>query len=292
MNYYPFHIGDYLSATRHLSWAEDMAYRRLLDTYYTSEKPLPADLRSVCRLVLATTEEQRQAVEVVLQEFFTLTDSGWVNTRADAEIDAMREKQQKQRDRANKRWHKPDSGDGIAAPDAPAMPRHPNGGATASENDANAMPPTPTPTPTPTPIEEKKGDAPRKRSTPTPAIAKPDDVDQQTWTDWVAHRKAKRTTVTETVLNGAREEAGKAGMSLDAFLQVWCRRGSQGLEADWLKPAERQTASRVQPVSFAQQDKADKRAEWEAMTGRKWPSADTVPEFIEAEDITPKRITA
>ena len=27
MNYYPFHIGDYLSATRHLSWEEDAAYR-------------------------------------------------------------------------------------------------------------------------------------------------------------------------------------------------------------------------------------------------------------------------
>ena len=40
MNYYPFHIGDYLSATRHLSWEEDAAYRRLLDTYYTTEKPV------------------------------------------------------------------------------------------------------------------------------------------------------------------------------------------------------------------------------------------------------------
>ena len=43
MNYYPFHIGDYLSATRHLSWEEDCAYRRLLDVYYTSEKPLPIE---------------------------------------------------------------------------------------------------------------------------------------------------------------------------------------------------------------------------------------------------------
>lgn len=56
MNYYPFHIGDYLSATRHLSWEEDAAYRRLLDTYYTNEKPLPSELRAVCRLVLANTD--------------------------------------------------------------------------------------------------------------------------------------------------------------------------------------------------------------------------------------------
>ena len=32
------HIGDYLSATRHLSWEEDAAFRRLLDTYYSTEK--------------------------------------------------------------------------------------------------------------------------------------------------------------------------------------------------------------------------------------------------------------
>ena len=90
-------------------------------------------------------------------------------------------------------------------------------------------------------------EAPRKRSAPTQPIAKPDDVDQQTWTDWLSHRKAKRATVTETVVNGARAESEKAGMSLDAFLQVWCRRGSQGLEADWIKPNERQTQSRYQP---------------------------------------------
>jgi uncharacterized protein YdaU (DUF1376 family) len=145
MNYYPFHIGDYLSATRHLSWEEDAAYRRLLDTYYTTEKPLPVELRAVCRLVLATTDTQREAVQVVLEEFFVLTDGGWINSRADAEIDAMRDKQQKQRDKANKRWHKPETEPG----NAPAMPRHEEIDAVACGFDADAMPPTPTPTPTP-----------------------------------------------------------------------------------------------------------------------------------------------
>lgn len=95
MNYYPFHIGDYLSATRHLSWDEDTAYRRLLDTYYTTEKPLPVDIRQCFRLVMATTETQREAVKVVLNEFFQLTETGWVNMRADREIDVMREKQRR-----------------------------------------------------------------------------------------------------------------------------------------------------------------------------------------------------
>ena len=147
MNYFPFHIGDNASATRHLSWDEDMAYRRLLDIYYTTEKPLPAEMRSVFRLVVASTDAQREAVQTVLEEFFILTDEGWRNERADREIVAMQEKQQKQRDKANKRWHKPEAEPG----NAPAMPQHVSGDATASQEDANALPPTPTPTPTPTP---------------------------------------------------------------------------------------------------------------------------------------------
>lgn len=165
MNYYPFHIGDYLSATRHLSWAEDAAYRRLLDTYYTTEKALPLDLRAVCRLVLATTEEQREAVRVVLEEFFEQTADGWKNIRADAEIEAMREKQQKQRDKANKRWHKQEQEPGNAS----AMPQHEVNDAVASKTDADAMPPTPTPTPTPN--TAKAVGASRRK----PQVAMPDD---------------------------------------------------------------------------------------------------------------------
>lgn len=93
MNFYPFHIGDYASATRHLTWDEDAAYRRMLDVYYTSEAPLPADTKKICRLVVATTKVQRDAVQSVLNDFFECTDAGWVNRRADAEIAAMREKQ-------------------------------------------------------------------------------------------------------------------------------------------------------------------------------------------------------
>ena len=123
--------------------------------------------------------------------------------------------------------------------------------------------------------------APRKRSA-APSIAKPDDVAQQTWDDWLALRKAKKAPVTGTVVNNARAESAKAGMALEAFLQVWCTRGSQGLQADWLKPAERAAGA---SMSFAQQDAAEKRRRWEEMTGRKWPEADQA--FGDVVDITP-----
>lgn len=94
--------------------------------------------------------------------------------------------------------------------------------------------------------EEKKEDTPRKRSAPPPSVVKPDDVDPQTWADWCQLRKAKRATVSLTVIDGARDEAAKAGMSLEPFLKIWCRRGSQGLEASWLKPDERSSAKQPQ----------------------------------------------
>jgi len=87
--------------------------------------------------------------------------------------------------------------------------------------------------------EAKTKKTPRKRAAPAAPLLCPPDVDAQVWDDWLALRKAKKAPVTATVLKGAQVEAGKASMSLEAFLEVWCRRGSQGLEAAWLKPEER-----------------------------------------------------
>mgnify|MGYP000081221961 CR=1 FL=1 len=259
MNYYPFHIGDYASATRHLSWDEDLAYRRLLDVYYTSEKPLPSDLRQVCRLVLATTESQRAAVEVVLAEFFELTAEGWASSRADAEIVAMLDKQQKQRDRANKRWGKQAEATGNAKPDATAMPRHEESNATASNNDATAMPPTPTPTPTPTPIKGKSASA--KRDKPA-SVTQPEDVSESVWQDFLAVRQAKRAPLTNTALDNIRREAGKAGMTLQAALAMCCARGWSGFNASW--EGVKNFTNPVQQTGETQYQRAarERAAEW------------------------------
>lgn len=77
------------------------------------------------------------------------------------------------------------------------------------------------------------------KSAPAPQVEMPDDVDPQTWADWQALRKAKKAPVTATVLREAIRESGKAGLTLGRFLEIWCARGSQGLQADWLKPNER-----------------------------------------------------
>jgi hypothetical protein len=78
-----------------------------------------------------------------------------------------------------------------------------------------------------------------KREKNATGVACPPDVDQQIWDDWKQLRKAKKAPVTETVVNSARKEAAKANMEFSDFLSIWCARGSQGLQADWIKPDER-----------------------------------------------------
>jgi uncharacterized protein YdaU (DUF1376 family) len=90
MNFYPHHIGDYLTATAHLSWLEDCAYRRLLDVYYSREQRIPVDISKACRLVRAASKDEKSAVDTVLNEFFTHTESGWLHGRCEEEIEKAR----------------------------------------------------------------------------------------------------------------------------------------------------------------------------------------------------------
>lgn len=100
MNHYPHHIGDYLKDTAHLSLLEHGCYRRMLDVYYTREGPLPGELPAVCRLVGASTRDEKKAVEAVLSEFFFKAEDGWRQGRADAEIARYQESADEQGEKA------------------------------------------------------------------------------------------------------------------------------------------------------------------------------------------------
>lgn len=87
MHYYQHNIGDYRRDTSHLSLLEHGVYRQLLDMYYLNESPLTADLNQIFRKLCARTQEEKDSVEIILKEFFQLTDSGWTHKRCDEEID-------------------------------------------------------------------------------------------------------------------------------------------------------------------------------------------------------------
>ncbi len=88
MIWYKFHLGDYITHTTHLSDAEDLAYRRLLDLYYMSEKPIPLDTDAVSRRIRLDLD----ITESVLNEFFDKTPEGYRNSRCDAEVDKYQQR--------------------------------------------------------------------------------------------------------------------------------------------------------------------------------------------------------
>lgn len=182
MNFYSFHIGDYASSTRHLSWLEDAAYRRLLDVYYVTEAPITTDMRQVYRLLIASTQEQREAVDVVLSEFFVLTDYGYVHDRCETEISCASDKRAKASQSAKARW-------GNAKDQEVALP-------TDSDRIANAPEETcerinkpcviNAPNPNPNPIPNKEAKASKE------TFVAPDWVPAEQWAEFVKMRRAMR----------------------------------------------------------------------------------------------------
>ncbi len=91
MNFYPFHIGDWMSHTRHLNLEEEAVYRRMLDQYYLHERPLNGSSTDIARLINARGTED--TVEAILNEFFVHDDEvGWINHRANKEIERYQNK--------------------------------------------------------------------------------------------------------------------------------------------------------------------------------------------------------
>lgn len=213
MNYYEHHLGDYAQATAHLSFVEDAAYSRCIRKYYADERPLPADIAAVQRLVGARTREERQAVETVLREFFVLADDGWRNKRCDEELARYQDKRTKAQRSANARWSREaEHTDGNAN----AMRTH-------SEGNAHQTPDT------------------RHHSSTAVAVGKkattdrPDDVSEEAWQSFLTLRRAKKAPVTATALAGLRREADRAGLTLQQALEQCCARGWTGFKADWVK---------------------------------------------------------
>ena len=227
MNFYKRFIGDIQSKTGHLSLAEFGAYDRLLDHYYSTEKPLPADIEACCRIARAMGKEEKKAVESVLRQFFDLSELGYSQRRADEMIADAQPKIEA--NRTNGRLG------GRPKKQKTETQEKPNGFSEKTQSEPNENL-------SQSQITTSLRSVGKRASAP-PC---PNGVEAQTWGDWLTLRKSKRAPVTQTVIAEACKQADIAGMSLEDFLRAWCRRGSQGLEAAWLKPEERrQSAGQV-----------------------------------------------
>ena len=90
MNFYPHHIGDFNSRTRHLTRVERSVYRDAIELQYDTELPLNNDLDKLAKRLLCVSDEEKNALKSVLDEFFKQTDSGFVNDRCTREIEKYR----------------------------------------------------------------------------------------------------------------------------------------------------------------------------------------------------------
>lgn len=118
MIWYKFHLGDYITHTTHLSDAEDLAYRRLLDLYYMSEKQIPINTESVSRKIRLDLD----ITESVLGEFFEKTETGYFNHRCDAEI-AKYQAQVANNRQLGKRGGRPKKTESITEPEPKVNPK-------------------------------------------------------------------------------------------------------------------------------------------------------------------------
>ena len=88
---YQHNIKTFNNATRHLTRVERSLYRDAIEMYYDTEQPLPAvDFDRLARRLLATTEEEKAALQCVLDEFFVLTGDVYTHDFCDSVIEEYR----------------------------------------------------------------------------------------------------------------------------------------------------------------------------------------------------------
>ncbi len=88
MHSYQHNIKTFNNATRHLTRVERSLYRDLIELYYDSEKPLPADnFDRLARLALANSDEEKAALRYVLSEFFNESNGFYVHDYCDEQIE-------------------------------------------------------------------------------------------------------------------------------------------------------------------------------------------------------------
>ena len=104
MNYVQFHWGDWVRSTQDLTALEKGVYIDLLQRYYQKERPLTDE--ECKRIARAYANAEQEAMQYVLQTFFTKDAEGYRNSRCDEEIAKANGVSRKRADAARKSWAK------------------------------------------------------------------------------------------------------------------------------------------------------------------------------------------
>lgn len=217
-----WHFGDYLADTAHLSDLEDLAYRRMLEVYYMTEKPLESDPFVVARRIRFRSDDHVAAVKSVLAEFFTLEGEFWRHKRCDAEITAYQKRIVSASNNGKKggRGHRK------------ANPLHSLSETKPATKPAESKPLTNHP---PSTIHHPPGEK-NKRA---PVLVRvdtliADGLDATLAQEWLEHRKRKHANLTPAAWDGIKAEAIKAEITPSEAVRKALARGWTGFEASWI----------------------------------------------------------
>lgn len=234
MNYYKRHIGDYAAKAGHLTMLEHGAYGLLMDAYYNREKGPTRE--EAMRLARARSSDERAAVDAVLAEFFTEVDGEFIQNRIEDELAAFHAKQEANRILGAR------GGLANAKRNAKRIATE-----TLSESEANGEA---NDKPSHKPLAITKQSQKKKQGAHAPTVVELlVGVDSVVVADFTEHRRKLGFAITETGLRGIIREAAKAGLTLEAALQMICERGWRSFKAEWVRdsPASARAGPSRQP---------------------------------------------
>ncbi len=234
MNFVQLHLGDWIAGTALLSPTERGVYMDLLVRYYKEERPI---MQVECkRIARAYAPHEAEAMQYVLETFFTLEDGVYRHSRCDEEIAKAAATAEKRKKAANARWtrdSKPKiehnececSADGMQTECTCISTCNANGMLTNNHK------------PITNNHKEEKKETKKKSAAPkapkAAPVEKPEGVSDELWAEWYAHKKRKSGSVTQRMLDGLIREAGKAGITVAEAMEYQLEKGWTGFEADW-----------------------------------------------------------
>jgi uncharacterized protein YdaU (DUF1376 family) len=222
----------------------------MLDVYYDTEKPLTLDMDVLCDEIGAESEEERKIVERLLRFKFEKTEDGYRHEICEKIIEEYRAKAEiaKANGRRGGRPKKDKLTDGKPGGFQSGSNRVATANPIGTGSEANQEPITNNHKPITTSRENNK----KKKEVEVDFY----DVPQKVIEDFKAHRKVKKTAISQTAIDRIKVEAGKAGINLADALTLCCSRGWIGFEAEWVRNSQPQ--ARGSPY----QSKQEKTQDW------------------------------
>jgi len=217
MHYYKFNISDYRKDTVHLTPIEHYIYRSLIDWYYLDELPIPKETQSVMRR-LCLGIESVSLLQNVLNDFFILSETGYIHKRINVEIDEYHGVIKKNTVNGSK----------GGRPVKPIPKRK----KTQSVNSDNPSVSQNNPNYKLLTINQEL--LTNNKIHTHLAMLLDAGVENQIAKDWLSVRKSKRLPLTQTAFNAISKKITGAGLTINEGIKICVENGWAGFSAEWL----------------------------------------------------------